>query len=89
MTRAELVTHIKRLRILQAKITKQETEAEAIKDQIKKYMGRKEELQVEEYRILYKSTIRKSVDADALKAKKPDIYKKFCTETPVRTLRIF
>lgn len=89
MTRAELVTHIKKLRILQAKITKQETEAETIKDQIKKYMGKREELQVEEYRILYKSTIRTNIDADALKAKKPDIYKKFSTETPIRTLRIF
>ncbi|MPM27529.1 hypothetical protein SDC9_74041 [bioreactor metagenome] len=89
MTKTELITHIKKLRTLQVKITKQEAEAEAIKDTIKKYMGKKEEVQAGEYRILYKSTIRTNIDAEALKTKKPDIFKKFSTETQVRTLRIF
>lgn len=63
----EIESKIRELRQLQSLIKEAQTEAEAIRDQIKAQMGEREELKAGEYRITWKAVKTVRIDTSALK----------------------
>lgn len=67
MSIAEITAKVKQIRELQALIDEATAEAEALKDEVKAYMGESEELRAGDYKVTYKSVTSTRIDTTALK----------------------
>ena len=67
MTNKQMETKARELRELLALITEAQSEAEAIKDELKAAMGGRESVQAGEYKITYKTVKTARMDTTALK----------------------
>lgn len=81
MSTNELEQKARELRQLQALIEEAEAEAEALKDEIKAYMGSTEAVQAGEYRITWKPVKTSRLDAAAIKKALPDVARQFTKTT--------
>ena len=86
MSYKELERKIRELRQLQALIEEAQSEAEAIKDIIKKHMGEAEELRAGEYKVTWKAVTSSRLDTAGLKKAAPDLVAAY---TKVTTSRRF
>lgn len=84
MSNKELESKIRELRQLQALIEEAQSEAEAIKDSIKSFMGEDEELHAGEYKITWKPVTSARIDAKALSKALPDVAAAYTKQTTVR-----
>ena len=84
MSANELEKKVRELRQLQSLIEEAQTEAEAIKDQIKAHMGQTEELRAGEYKITWKPVTSSRLDSKALRAAAPELVKRFTKTTTAR-----
>lgn len=84
MSMNEIEAKCRELRQLQNLIAEAEREAEAIKDQIKAYMGDQETLLAGEYSINWKSVKSSRVDIAALRKALPEVVERFTTTTTTR-----
>lgn len=84
MSNHELTEKIRALKSLQQLIEEAQTEAEAIKDQLKACMGDSEELRTGEYKVTYKSVTSSRFDSAAFKKAMPELAAAFTKSTTVR-----
>ena len=84
MTNKQRETKARELRELLALITEAQSEAEAIKDELKAAMGDRESVQAGEYKITYKTVKTARMDTTALKKAMPDIFAAFTKESVTR-----
>ena len=84
MSTHEIEAKCRELRQLQALIDEAQAEAEAIKDEIKAYMGDVEEIRAGEYRITWKPVVSARIDTTALKKALPDLAHQFTKTTTSR-----
>lgn len=86
MSETELTAKIRQLREMQRLAEEAQQEAEAIKDEIKAYMGDSEELRAGEYKITWKTVTSSRLDGKALAKALPEIAERF---TRISTTRRF
>ena len=67
MSANEIANKVKELREMQRLIEEAEAEAEALKDEIKAFMGDREEITAGEYKVTYKTVTTSRIDTAALK----------------------
>lgn len=84
MSNHELESKIRELRQLQQLIEEAQAEAEAIKDDLKAFMGDSEELRAGEYKITWRAVKSVRLDSMALRKALPDVADLFTRETTVR-----
>lgn len=84
MSEKELAAKIQQLREMQRLAEEAQQEAEAIKDEIKAYMGDSEELRAGEYKITWKNVTSARIDTRALTKALPDIAAAFTRSTTTR-----
>lgn len=84
MSEKELTAKIRQLREMQRLAEEAQQEAEAIKDEIKAYMGDSEELRAGEYKITWKNITSARIDTRALTKALPDIAAAFTRSTTTR-----
>lgn len=84
MTDKQMEAKARELRELHALITEAQSEAEAIKDELKAAMGERESVQAGEYKITYKTVKTARMDTTALKKAMPDIFAAFTKESVTR-----
>ena len=84
MSNHEIESKVRELREMQALITEAEAEVEAIKDQLKAFMGDLEELRAGEYKITYKPVTSSKLDTKALRQALPDLAAQFSIESTAR-----
>lgn len=84
MSRNELAVKLHELRELQALIEEAQAEAEAIKDEVKTFMGELEELRAGEYKVTWKTVKSSRLDTAALKKAAPELVAAFTKETSTR-----
>lgn len=63
----EITSKAREIRELEALIAEAQAQAEALKDEIKSYMGDRETLQAGEYKITYKNVTSTRLDTAAIK----------------------
>ena len=84
MSYKELESKIRELRQLQALIEEAQSEAEAIKDSIKSFMGEDEELHAGEYKITWKPVTSARIDTKALSKALPEVAAAYTKQTTIR-----
>ena len=84
MSEKELTAKIKLLREYQRMAEDAQTEAEALKDEIKALMGSSEELRAGEYRITWKAVQTNRLDTAALKKAMPELVARFTVSSTSR-----
>lgn len=84
MSTQDIERKIKLLREMQRMAEEARAEAEALKDEIKAFMGDSEELRAGEYRITWKSVKSRRIDTAALSKAMPDVAAAFTKETATR-----
>ena len=84
MSENDIIRKIKLLREMQRMAEDAMAEAEALKDEIKAYMGDSEELRAGEYKITWKPVTSTRVDTKALAKQFPDVAMAFAKETTTR-----
>lgn len=84
MSNHELTEKIRELKNLQQLIDEAQAEAEAIKDQLKAYMGDSEELRAGEYKVTFKAVTSSRFDSAAFKKAMPELAAAFTKSTTVR-----
>lgn len=84
MSTTELEKKCRELRQLQALIDDAQAEAEALKDELKAYMGDSEELRAGEYKITWRTMESARVDTKALARAMPDVAAAFTRKTTTR-----
>ena len=84
MGMTELITKIRDLRELQALIEEAQGEAEAIRNELKAYMGDAEELRAGEYLVTWKPVTSSRIDTRALREALPDVAREYTKETTTR-----
>ena len=84
MANNELLNKIEALNEWEALLEEARAEAEAIKDEIKAYMGDSEELRAGEYKITWKNITSARIDTRALTKALPDIAAAFTRSTTTR-----
>jgi len=84
MSNKELESKIRELKELQRLIEEAEQEAETIKDDIKAYMGAREDLTAGVYKVTWKPVKSIRLDSAALKKANPDIYNLFAKTIETR-----
>lgn len=84
MSTQDIERKIKLLREMQRMAEEAQAEAEALKDEIKAYMGDSEELTAGEYKITWKLVESAIVDTVALKKAMPQIAEAFTKTTTTR-----
>lgn len=84
MGMTELIARIRDLRELQALIEEAQGEAEAIRNELKAYMGDAEELRAGEYLVTWKPVTSSRIDTRALREAQPDIAQAYTRETTTR-----
>ena len=84
MGMTELIARIRDLRELQALIEEAQGEAEAIRNELKAYMGDAEELRAGEYLVTWKPVTSSRIDTRALREAMPDVAREYTRETTTR-----
>lgn len=84
MSENDIIRKVKLLREMQRMAEDAQAEAEALKDEIKAYMGDSEELLAGEYRITWKAVENSRVDVKALEKAMPEVAKAFTRKTTSR-----
>ena len=84
MSTNEIAAKCRELRELQALIDEAQTEADAIKDELKRAMGGTEELRAGEYKITWRPIKAVKLDVKALRAALPDVAERFSRESTTR-----
>ena len=84
MSENDIIRKVKLLREMQRMAEDAQAEAEALKDEIKAYMGDSEELRAGEYRITWKAVESSRVDVKALEKAMPEVAKAFTRKTTSR-----
>lgn len=84
MSENDIIRKVKLLREMQRMAEEAAAEAEALKDEIKAFMGDSEELRAGEYKVTWKSVESARVDTAALKREMPSIAEAFTRKTTVR-----
>lgn len=84
MSENDIIRKVKLLREMQRMAEDAQAEAEAMKDEIKAYMGDSEELRAGEYRITWKAVESSRVDVKALEKAMPEVAKAFTRKTTSR-----
>ena len=84
MSTTEISSKIKELRELQALIEEAQAEADALKDEIKAYMGDSEELYAGEYKVTWKPVESSRIDTAALKKALPELAAQFTKTATTR-----
>lgn len=84
MGMTELIARIRDLRELQALIEEAQGEANAIRNELKAYMGDAEELRAGEYLVTWKPVTSSRVDTRALREAMPDVAQAYTRETTTR-----
>ena len=84
MSTQDIERKVKLLREMQRMAEEAQAEAEALKDEIKAYMGDSEELTAGEYKITWKRVESTRVDTAALKKAMPQIAEAFTKTTTTR-----
>ena len=84
MGMTELIARIRDLRELQALIEEAQGEAEAIRNELKAYMGDAEELRAGEYLVTCKPVTSSRIDTRALREALPDVAREYTRETTTR-----
>ena len=80
----EMESKARELRELQALIDEATAEAEALKDEIKLFMGDSEELTAGEYKITWKPVTSRRLDTAALNKALPELAAQFTKTTTTR-----
>ena len=88
MSEKELTAQIRQLRELQALIEEAQSEAEAIKDELKAYMGDSEELRAGEYKVTWKTVTSARIDTRALTKALPDVAAAFMRTSTIRRFAV-
>lgn len=88
MSAKELEGKVRELRQFLALIKEMESEAEALKDEIKAFMGDAESIQAGEYKVTWKIVKSSRVDTTALKKAMPDVAKLFTVDSVTRRFNI-
>lgn len=84
MSETELTAKIRQLREMQRLAEEAQQEAEAIKDEIKAYMGESEELRAGEYKVTWKAVTSSRLDSKALAKALPEIAERFTKTSTTR-----
>ena len=84
MCEQDIIRKVKLLREMQRMAEDAQAEAEALKDEIKAYMGSSEELRAGEYKITWKSVESSRVDIKALTKAMPDVAAAFTRKSTIR-----
>lgn len=84
MSTQDIEKKIKLMREMQRMAEEAQAEAEALKDEIKAYMGDSEELTAGEYKITWRSIESARIDTVALKKALPELAEKFTKVTTTR-----
>ena len=84
MSENDIIRKVKLLREMQRMAEDAQAEAEALKDEIKAYMGDSEELRAGEYRITWKAVESSRVDVKALEKAMPEVAQAFTRKTTSR-----
>ncbi len=84
MSEQDIIRKVKLLREMQRMAEDAQAEAEALKDEIKAYMGSSEELRAGEYKITWKSVESSRVDIKALTKAMPDVAAAFTRKSTIR-----
>ncbi len=84
MSEQDIIRKVKLLREMQRMAEDAQAEAEALKDEIKAYMGSSEELRAGEYKITWKSVESSRVDTKALTKAMPDVAAAFTRKSTIR-----
>ena len=84
MSTQDIERKIKLLREMQRMAEEAQAEAEALKDEIKAYMGDSEELTAGEYKITWKSVESSRIDTAALKKALPELAAQFTKTATIR-----
>lgn len=84
MSEQDIIRKVKLLREVQRMIEDAQAEAEALKNEIKAYMGDSESLNAGEYKITWKSVESNKLDTTALKAALPEVAERFTKKTTAR-----
>ena len=84
MSENDIIRKVKLLREMQRMAEDAQAEAEALKDEIKAYMGDSEELRAREYKITWKAVESSRVDVKALEKAMPEVVQAFTRKTKSR-----
>lgn len=84
MSENDIIRKVKLLREMQRMAEDAQAEAEALKDEIKAYMGDSEELRPGECRITWKAVESSRVDVKALEKAMPEVVQAFTRKTKSR-----
>ena len=84
MSNHELTTKIRELREMLQLIEEAQAVAETIKDELKAYMGDREELRAGEYKLTYKAVTSQRIDTAALKKQLPEVAALYTKTTTAR-----
>lgn len=84
MSENDIIRKVKLLREMQRMAEDAQAEAEALKDEIKAYMGDSEELRAGEYKITWKAVESSRVDVKALEKAMPEVVQAFTRKTKSR-----
>lgn len=88
MSEKELIEKVRQMREMQRLAEEASAAAEALKSEIKSFMGEREELCAGDYRITWKSVVSARLDAAALKRELPDVAAMFTKETVSRRFAV-
>ena len=84
MSTQDIERKIKLLREMQRMAEEAQAEAEALKDEIKAYMGDSEELRAGEYKVTWKPVTSRRLDTAALNKALPELAAQFTKTTTTR-----
>lgn len=84
MTNAEIIKKLDDLKSLQRLIEEAQNEADALRDEIKDFMGSTEEITAGNYKVTYKSVTTSRVDTSALKKALPEVAERFSKTSTTR-----
>ena len=84
MSEQDIIRKVKLLREMQRMAEDAQAGAEALRDEIKAYMGSSEELRAGEYKITWKSVESSRVDTKALTKAMPDVAAAFTRKSTIR-----
>ena len=84
MSENDIIRKVKLLREMQRMAEDAQAEAEALKAEIKAYMGDSEELRAGEYKITWKAVESSRVDVKALEKAMPEVVQAFTRKTKSR-----
>ena len=84
MNEQDIIRKVKLLRELQRMAEEAQAEAEALKDEIKAFMGDSDELRAGEYKITWRPVESSRIDTKALAKALPDIAQAFTRKSTVR-----